>query len=150
MTLGNILSNQEENVRYAAKFDSITKTWRILDQWSDAIRTLTADDDIADDNPAVTILSDGQFTALLKEASMQGEIPNPSYQDIDIQQFQDELDSAYEKIESLTEKLEKSNKEVINIQSKPERSEKYDLNVQAMDSILKLASMQYLAEQSKE
>ena len=67
MTLGNILSNQEENVRYVAKFDSVTKTWRILDQWNDAIRTMTADDDIADDNPAVTILSDGQFTALLKE-----------------------------------------------------------------------------------
>ena len=143
MTLGNILSNQEENVRYAAKFDSITKTWRILDQWSDAIRTLTADDDIADDNPAVTILSDGQFTALLKEASLQGELPNPSYQDIDIQQFQDELDNAYNQIKSLSEELEKANKEVNNIQSKPKRSEKYDLKEKAMDSILKVVSIYY-------
>ena len=133
-----------------AKFESVTKTWRILDQWNDAIRILTADDEITDDNPAVTILSDGQFTSLLKEASLQGELPNPSYQDIDVQQFQDELDSAYKKIESLSEELEKVNKEVTTVQSKPKRSEKYDLNEKAMDSILKLASMQYLAEQSKE
>ena len=150
MTLGNILSNQGENVRYSAKFDSVTKTWRILDQWNDAIRILTADDDIADDNPAVTILSDGQFTALLKEASLQGELPNPSYQDIDIQQFQDELDNAYNQIKSLSEELEKANKEVNNIQSKPKRSEKYDLKEKAMDSILKLVSMQDMADLSKE
>lgn len=48
--------------------------------------------------------------------------------------------------DQLKEELDKVN----SIQSKPKRSEKYDLKEKAMDSILKLVSMQDMADLSKE
>ena len=47
-------------------------TWRILDVGHKDLRGYTEDDDISDDHPALTIINDGQFTAIFQEAMKLG------------------------------------------------------------------------------
>jgi len=150
MTLGNILSNQEKENQYSAKWDESVRCFRILDLYSSDIKLMTGDDTVSDDSPAVTIISDGMWQALLTEATAQGRIPNLSNQNIDIQEFEDELENAYQQIENLTEELKKSDKKSTDIENKSQHSEGFDFNIKAMDSILKLAGIQNVSELNKE
>ena len=52
MPIGNMLNGRDQ---YQAAQDE-KGTWRILDCWHDAIKALDPDDDVPDDNEAVTIL----------------------------------------------------------------------------------------------
>ena len=90
------------------------------------------------------------WQALLTEATAQGRIPNLSNQNIDIQEFEDELENAYQQIEKLTEELKKSDKKSTDIENKSQHSEGFDFNIKAMDSILKLAGIQNVSELNKE
>ena len=65
MTIGNILRERDE--QYIANRDE-SGTWRILDTWHDALKTVNPEDDIDDENEAVVILKEGAFISLMKEA----------------------------------------------------------------------------------
>lgn len=77
MTLGvgGLLRNGEQ---YRVIRDPKTKAWRIIDSWNDAIGKLDwgaeYDPEIPDEHPAVTLLTEGQFLALVNEAIRVGNI----------------------------------------------------------------------------
>lgn len=142
MAIGNILDGGDQ--QYVAVKDT-TGTWRVLNTWHNDLKLLDADSDIPDDSEAITILSEGQFIALIKEAASQGVLSNATFNNNN-EELENELTEVCNERDQLKEELEKVN----SIQSKPKRSEKYDLKEKAMDSILKLVSMQDMADLSKE
>tara|TARA_R110002020_G_scaffold113310_2_gene260685 strand:- start:18 stop:446 length:429 start_codon:yes stop_codon:yes gene_type:complete len=142
MAIGNILDGGDQ--QYVAVKDT-TGTWRVLNTWHNDLKLLDADSDIPDDSEAITILSEGQFIALIKEAASQGVLSNATFNNNN-EELENELTEVCNERDQLKEELEKAN----SIQSKPKRSEKYDLKEKAMDSILKLVSMQDMADLSKE
>ena len=142
MAIGNILDGGDQ--QYVAVKDT-TGTWRVLNTWHNDLKLLDADSDIPDDSEAITILSEGQFIALIKEAGSQGVLSNATFNNNN-EELENELTEVCNERDQLKEELEKVN----SIQSKPKRSEKYDLKEKAMDSILKLVSMQDMADLSKE
>ena len=75
--LGTMLQGRE--MQYVASKDGTTNTWRILDTWSDALKNLNPEDDIPDDSAAVKILTEGEFIALIKEATRLGVLENASF-----------------------------------------------------------------------
>ena len=74
--IGNTL--RDRNNQYVATKDP-TGTWRILDTWHDELRQLDPDGDIPDDSEAVTLLSEGAFLALVKEAARLGVLANATF-----------------------------------------------------------------------
>ena len=75
--LGNILQGREQ--QYVASKDDGTKTWRVLDTWHESLKTLQVEDEVPDDCPAVTILTEGAFIALVKEAARTGLQENATF-----------------------------------------------------------------------
>ena len=76
MVIGNMLSDSGQ--QYVATKDD-KNTWRILDTWHADLKQMSADDDISDDSPAVVVLSEGQFIALIKEAASEGVLENVNF-----------------------------------------------------------------------
>ena len=77
MSMGTILQGREQ--QYVASKDATTKTWRVLDTWSDSLRNLKVDEEVPDDSPAVTVLTEGAFIALVKEAGRIGVLENANF-----------------------------------------------------------------------
>lgn len=124
-SLGNDLYNFRE--RYHAVFDERTKTWRVIDlKHPEVSKIQDLDEEIPDENPAVTVIPEGMFSRLINEAHRLGIIgdthggSNPDF---------DELKEAVNK---LTEEI-KGNRE-----AKPSLSEKSILKKDAMDKMTKL------------
>ena len=69
MPIGNLLQGREQ--QYVANQDD-KGTWRILDTWNEALKNMQPDDDIEDDNPAITVLTEGAFISLVREAARIG------------------------------------------------------------------------------
>ena len=74
--LGDILRGREH--QYVAHKDDTSKTWRILDTWHEKLTQIGPEDEIEDDNEAVTILTEGAFIALVQEAARLGVLQNSS------------------------------------------------------------------------
>lgn len=66
MVIGNIL--MDRNDQYVASRDE-HGTWRILNAWHPALKELSIDADVPDTHPAVTLVTEGAFLALIKEAT---------------------------------------------------------------------------------
>ena len=69
MTLGNILRERDE--QYISNRDA-SGTWRILDTWHEELKTIGPEDEVGDSSDAVTVLSEGAFISLMKEAGRAG------------------------------------------------------------------------------
>ena len=69
MVIGNILLQRNE--QYVADRDA-HGTWRILNTWHQELKSLGIDADVPDDHPAVTLVTEGAFLALIKEATSRG------------------------------------------------------------------------------
>ena len=74
MVMGNML--RERDQQYIAVRDEATKTWRLLDTWHETLSGYSVDDDVADDSPAIKILSEGEFIVLIREAARIGVLEN--------------------------------------------------------------------------
>ncbi len=132
---------RDRDVQYVASKDETTHTWRILNTWSDELKNLQVDDDVPDDNSAVTILTEGEFIALVKEAARLGVLENASFSsEVDTSEFDSIISDRENEIKLLKAQLE----------HKTDHSEDYDLKEKAMDSIIKLVSLQDVANLSKE
>ena len=132
MALGNML--RERDVQYTALKDEVTNTWRILDTWSDDLKNLSPDDDIPDDSKAVTILTEGGFLALIREAARLGVLENMS--------FTDNTGEGYEgERQEMQDKIVKYEKEVASLQVRHNESESFRLKEKALGAIIKLAAM---------
>jgi len=141
MVMGNML--RDRDVQYVASKDEITHTWRILNTWSDELKNLQVEDDVPDDNTAVTVLTEGEFIALVKEAARLGVLEHANFSaDVDTSEF--------DAIISDQEKEIKTLREQVGVGSKNDHSEDYDLKEKAMDSIIKLVSLQDVSNLSKD
>ena len=147
MPIGNMLATNDQ--RYVATKDE-TNTWRRLDAWHEALKQADAEDDIPDDSPAVTVLSEGMFNALIIEAGSSGALSNVSFSNQATEEYEYELNTARNEIDEQKAEIDRLQKQVNSVQNRPKRSENYDLKERAMDNILKLVSMQDVADLSKE
>ena len=138
--LGNLLQGRDQ--QYVAAKDEITNTWRVLDTWHVSLKTTEVEDDVPDDSPAVTVLTEGAFIALIKEAARTGMLENASLNadtdSIEIDQFNGELMEMKEKL-VIYEKENISLKQ--NLQESHNLSEPFRIKSKAMEAVLKLAAM---------
>lgn len=127
---------KEREVQYTANKDETTNTWRILDTWHNDLMNLGPDDEIPDDSPAVTILTEGAFIALVKEASRLGVLQNANLGGSNVDE---ELMEKDEEIADLKALLGTQGKKVET--ETPKRTEGYMLKEMAMTNILKIVSI---------
>ena len=140
--LGNMLQGRE--TQYIASKDGTTNTWRILDTWHEALKSLTPEDEIPDDSLAVNILKEGEFIALIKEAARLGVLENAAFGTGEAELEATILDKDQE-IQKLNEQILHLQEEKSEVVRNVSCSKEYDLKEQAMASILKLVSMQDMA-----
>ena len=76
MPLGHLLSGTDQ--QYVAMKDD-NGTWRVLNTWHEELKHLDVDDEEPDKSEAVTLLSEGQFIALDKEAASLGVLANANF-----------------------------------------------------------------------
>ena len=132
---------RDRDVQYVATKDEVTNTWRILNTWSDELKTLQVDDDVPDDNPAVTVLTEGEFIALVREAARLGVLEHANFNaGIDSTEFDAIISDQEKEIKLLR----------TQVGHKTEHSEEYDLKEKAMNSILKLVSLQDVTNLSRD
>ena len=73
MPIGNMLRDRQE--QYVAQKDT-AGTWRILDTWHEDLTKLNPEDEVDDSSKSVTIISEGGFLALVREATRLGVLQN--------------------------------------------------------------------------
>ena len=156
--LGSTLQGREQ--QYVASKDDHTKTWRVLDTWHDALKQVQVDDEIPDDSPAVTVLTEGAFIALVKEAARVGVLENANFGTGEAELESIILDRDQEIIE-LKDKLRELKDETSKIVRENTHTEEYvlkekainsgyELKEKAMDNILKLVSLQDVSNLGRE
>ena len=137
---------QGREMQYVASKDGTTNTWRILDTWSDALKNLNPEDDIPDDSAAVKILTEGEFIALIKEATRLGVLENASFasnnEDLD-----GELNT---QVSEIQEELVKYKEENNILKQKLQDTEPFRLKTKAMEAVLKLAALSDINHLSEE
>ena len=112
-----------------------------MDTWHDDLRALDPDGEIPDDSEAVTIISEGAFLALVKEAARLGVLSNAA--------FNEHADMEVEVLD-LREKIVKYEEEMFALKQKSDRSEGFVLKEMAMNTLLKLTSMSDIQTLSKD
>ena len=133
---------KQRDQQYIATRDGKTGTWRILDTWHMSLEEKNPDDDIPDDHESITLVSEGAFLALIKEAGYQGILDSAvgndgvSYEDYD--------DIVQEK-NNLEMKLEEMTSEVSVDSGKSEAFEKSE---KKLDTIVKLSQLGELNEKT--
>lgn len=146
MTMGNILRERDE--QYVANRDE-SGTWRILDTWHDALKTVNPEEDIDDENEAVTLLSEGAFISLMKEAGRMGILDNVSESSGRSSEEIDEVitnyNAAQEKLRSLEREVVEQKDELAQLRVHSSRSQDYYIKEKAMDAVIKLAAMDTIA-----
>jgi|TARA_R110000824_G_scaffold52667_2_gene145977 hypothetical protein len=142
--LGTLLQGRE--MQYIASKDTTTNTWRILDTWHDELKTMGAEDEIPDDCAAVTILTEGEFIALIKEASRLGVLENASFASDDTG-LEDESNT---QVSEIQEELVKYKEENSLLKQKLQDTEPYRLKTKAMEAVLKLAALSDINHLSEE
>ena len=135
MAIGNML--RERGEQYVANQDE-TGTWRILDTWHDALKVLEPDEDVSDSSPAVTVMSEGAFLSLMKEASRLGVLENASSL-----LGNEELNT---QIRDLQEQIVALQAEKAELSKKAQRTESFELKQQALGAVLRLAAMSDMDE----
>ena len=58
----------DQDVQYIAKRDS-SGTWRVLDSWNESLNNIEDSEDIPDSHAAVTLLTEGQYLSVIREAT---------------------------------------------------------------------------------
>lgn len=147
MVLGNIL--RERDQQYVANRDDATQTWRVLDTWHDALTQIGPEDEIPDDSDAVTLISEGAFIAVVREASRLGVLQNATYGTGEAEYEAIILEKEQE-IQNLNEQLLALEEDKSQVIRNVSHSEEYELKEKAMASILKLVSMQDMTNLGRE
>jgi len=141
MPIGNMLAGGE--LQYVALQDE-AGTWRILDTWHDDLKQVDADADISDDSPAVSVLSEGQFHALVKEAGRLGVLQNANHgiNEAELAELDEGILKRDEDIQSLHNQITKLKEEKNQRAQNTPPTNDYELKEKAMNTILKLVSIQ--------
>ena len=130
-------------LQYVALQDE-ARTWRILDTWHDDLKQLNADDEIDDSSSAVVLLSEGQFHALVKEAGRLGVLQNANHgtNESELAELDAEILKRDQDIQSLHDQISKLQEEKNQRAHDTSPTNDYELKEKAMNTILKLVSMQ--------
>ena len=104
-------------------------SWTILDKWHSSIKGFEVSDEIPNDSPAITKVSEGQFLAVVKEAYKAGFLT-----------VAPKISENQAPIESIQEQVDKAVKEAVKEPVTP-KSESLIIKEQAMAAILKLVGM---------
>jgi len=140
--LGNLLQGRDQ--QYVASKDDSTNMWRVLNTWHDALKSLQIEDEVPDDSPAVTVLTEGAFIALIKEAGRTGILENATFGTGEAEHEAALLDKSQE-LHVLREEMLTKDLEIEKLQKRINSTEDYVLKEKAMESILKLAAMSDVA-----
>ncbi len=135
---------KDRELQYTANRDEITNTWRILDTWHEDLMNLGPDDEIEDTSKAVTILTEGAFIALVKEAARLGVLQNAAFEGHTA--LEDENIALREKILDLEKHVSTTTEEIQHIN----KSESFLLKEMAMQTMLKLTSMSDIENLTKD
>ena len=140
--IGNMLGGRDQ--QFIATRDELTSTWRILNTWDASLKKLQPDDDIPDDSPAVTIITEGAYIALVTESARLGLLENMSFSN-----YEDYSPLIAEKdleISQLQAEVQQLQSKTVQLDEQEPHSEGYDLKARAMESILKIVSIQDMSD----
>lgn len=140
MPIGGML--RERGEQYVAHRD-LAGTWRILDTWSDALGQLDPDSDVPDDHEAVTILSEGAYHSLTKEAARIGVLKGAAFAENEA--LEENLNIVQAKLEAALE----ANKELKAEVSQEPQSETYMLKESALQAIIRVAALEDISSITK-
>ena len=143
--IGNTL--RDRNNQYVATKDTLG-TWRVLDTWHDDLRALDPEGEIPDDSEAVTLITEGAFLALVKEAARLGVLANAAF--TEQTDMEKEILEKESEVLDLREKLVKYEEDIFNLKQQPDRSGGFVLKEMAMNTLLKLTSMSDIQTLSKD
>ena len=138
--LGGVLQGREQ--QWVATKDETTNTWRILNTWHDSLKNMDPEEDIPDDSPAVTLVTEGAFIALFREAARLGVIENASFGN-NSEEYEIELEAKDEVISKL--KTELASKQTV-IEAKPAFSEARLFKLEIADKMMKLAGLDNVSD----
>ena len=141
MPIGSMLDGMDQ--QYVATKDE-KGTWRILNAWHDEVKMMSAEEDVPDDSPAVTVLTEGEFIALIKEAARAGVLENANFGTGEAELEAIILDKDHE-IQKLHEDILKLKEEKSEVVRDTSHTEQYKLKEKAMESILKMVSISDMA-----
>jgi len=134
---------RQHSAQYVAKRDN-SGTWRVLNAWHSDLETFDADtDEIPDDHAAMTVLTEGAFEAVIKEATAEGVLEGinlTGLDEIEYSKLEDEISALREQNLNLLEQLDEIDKSKSEIPKTP-LSESAQLRQKGMDNILKIIGM---------
>ena len=70
-----------QDSQYVAKRDT-SGTWRILDTWNESLNSIEDNEDIPDTHSAVTLLTEGQYLSVIREATKGGYLQSAALAEI--------------------------------------------------------------------
>ena len=70
-----------QDSQYVAKRDT-SGTWRILDTWNESLNSIEDSEDIPDTHSAVTLLTEGQYLSVIREATKGGYLQSAALAEI--------------------------------------------------------------------
>ena len=130
MPIGNMLRDRQE--QYVEQKDG-TGTWRILDTWHEDLTKLDPEDEIDDASEAVTVLSEGSFLALVREATRLGVLQNAALM---------ENDALADQVAELKEENDRLKIQIDTIPAvEVTHKEKAGLKQHAIDTIAKIVAI---------
>ncbi len=132
---------KDREAQYTANRDEMTNTWRILDTWHEDLTNLGPEDEVEDTSKAVTILTEGAFIALVKEAARLGTLQNAAFENNSALEEENHI---------LRERLLESEKSLHTTTQQVQKSEGYLLKEMAMQTMLKLTSMSDIENLTKD
>lgn len=146
--MGSSLRGRDE--QYVASRDD-KGTWRILDTYHSSLEEIGPEDDVSDDSPALTVLTEGEFLTLVKEATKIGVlVTNDAEQDTsemesEIARLQGELASAYLEVKNAQLERDKLKEE---LEKRPlvNRPDSFELKSKAIDTIYKMTAGEELKQ----
>ena len=138
--LGGMLQGRDQ--QWASTKDEVTNTWRILDTWHSSLKAMDVEDDIPDDSPAVTIITEGAFISLFREAARLGVLENASF-GTDTGTYELELQDREAVIKELRAQLEQKQQV---IEPKPALSEGKAFKLEIADRMMKLVGLDEVSD----
>lgn len=143
MPVGKTLQQAEK--RFAAKRDARTGAWRIIDLWHPDLESRELTDDIPDDSPAMTILSEEAFNTIFSEAERLNLLPKLASS----QGFDEERERYETQLEDLGKLNDELNEKLARVKDAPQLTEKYRLKKDSIDAILKVIGVDALENEEK-
>ena len=132
--LGDLLRNSGE--QYVARRDE-KGVWHILDVTHSSLNLLKETDELPDGHPAIKILTEGEYLALVKEATRLKMISSVGGASETV--YHSEIES--ETITKLHDTIKLLEKENVLLKQAPKRSESFELKKASIDAIAKLVGI---------